>query len=250
AGRHVLCEKPLCVSADEAARIDAAVAAAGVTVMCMHNRLFSPVAVRARELLAQGLLGRRYEVRATDCFRNDAGLDRLGWRATLAEAGGGELIDTGYHPTYLVLWLAGGRPTDVLAMTSRHRLGYLEGEDSAQVLVRFDNGVVGHITTSWAYQAPDSYEHFAAAGELGALHATRTRLTYRRNGQEPVVQEFAKGNDIESAIDHFADCLATGTRPLSGHPDGALALAVILAAYESVRTGAVARVGDRQVAAR
>jgi predicted dehydrogenase len=252
AGKHILSEKPLCVSAVDVARIDAAVAAAGVTVMCMHNRLFSPVAVRARELLGQGLLGRHYQVRATDCFRNDAGRADLGWRATVATAGGGELIDTGYHPTYLVLWLAGGLPTDVLAMTSRHRLAFLEGEDSAQLLVRFDNGVLGHVVTSWAYQAPDCYEHFSVAGELGTLHCTRTRLEYRLNGADPVVLEFAKGNDIESAIEHFADCLATGARPLSDHHDGARALAVLLAAYESVRTRSVTpvRMAPEQVVAR
>lgn len=251
-GKHILCEKPLCLSLEEADRITTAVEAAGVTLMCSHNRLFSPVAVKARELLAEGLLGRLYEVRATDCFVNDADLGQLDWRARLDACGGGELIDTGYHPAYLVLALAGGTPTDVIAMTSRHRLTFMEGEDSAQVLVRFDNGVVGHIATSWAYQAPECYEHFSAAGEHGTLHSSRTQLTYRLDGQEPVTLAFAKGNGIEAGIEHFADSLARGSRPLHTHREGTEVLAMILAAYESAATRSVVsvRLGSRQVAAR
>ena len=75
----------------------------------------------------------------------------MGWRASAATSGGGELIDTGYHPTYLMLHLAGGTPVEVAAMLSTHRLTFAEGEDSAQLLIRFDNGVVGQLVTSWAY---------------------------------------------------------------------------------------------------
>lgn len=41
-------------------------------------------------------------------------------------------------------------------MLSTHRLKFMEGEDSAQVLIRFDNGVVGQLVTSWAYQSADA----------------------------------------------------------------------------------------------
>jgi predicted dehydrogenase len=72
----------------------------------------------------------------------------MGWRASTATSGGGELMDTGYHPTYLMLHFAGGSPTEATALLSRHRLSFMEGEDSAQVLVRFDNGVVGQLVTA------------------------------------------------------------------------------------------------------
>ena len=73
------------------------------------------------------------------------------WRANLKTQGGGELIDTGYHPSYLLMHLAGAVPTHVTAMLSTHRLKFMEGEDSAQLLVRFANGAVGSLVTSWAY---------------------------------------------------------------------------------------------------
>ena len=145
AGKHVLCEKPLCLTAAEAAEVRAAVAEAGITLMCAHNQLFLPAVAAAKALLAGGALGTVYEVRTTDSFHNDFDPDSMGWRASAATSGGGELIDTGYHPSYLMLHLAGGAPVEAAAMLSTHRLRFMEGEDSAQVLVRFDNGVVGHL---------------------------------------------------------------------------------------------------------
>ena len=242
AGRHVLAEKPLCRSLEEAETLSAEVDAAGITMMCSHNRLFSPVARRARAVLAEHPFGRIYEVRATDCFRNEARPADLGWRTDARLSGGGELIDTGYHPAYLVLALAGGAPVAVTAMTSRHRLGFLDGEDSAQVLVRFDNGVVGHIATSWAYRPPESFEFFAVVAERGHLAATRTRLTYQIDDEPAVVLPFEKGDDIAGAVEHFVECLEQGRRPLHTHHEGAQTLGMITAAYESVRTSTVAPV--------
>ena len=51
AGKHILCEKPLCLTPEEAAEVDAAVAEAGVTLMCAHNQLFLPAVAKAKELI-------------------------------------------------------------------------------------------------------------------------------------------------------------------------------------------------------
>ena len=149
----------------------AAVRANGVTLMSAHNQLFLPAVAKARELLDAGVLGRVYEVRTTDSFWNDFDPSNMGWRASAQTSGGGELIDTGYHPTYLLLHLAGGTPIEATAMLSTHRLTFMEGEDSAQVLVRFDHGVVGQMVTSWAYTPAPVTERFSVVGERGSLHS-------------------------------------------------------------------------------
>ena len=67
--------------------------------MCAHNQLFLPAVAKAKELIDAGALGDVYEVRTTDSFYNDFDPATMGWRANAATSGGGELIDTGYHPT-------------------------------------------------------------------------------------------------------------------------------------------------------
>jgi predicted dehydrogenase len=144
AGKHVLCEKPLCLTVEEGEEVQQAVTAAGITLMCAHNQLFLPPVIAARELLREGILGTVYEARTTDSFYNDLDQSTMGWRAQRSTSGGGELIDTGYHPTYLLLHLIDSEPVEVVAMLSRHRLTFLEGEDSAQVIVRFADGSGWH----------------------------------------------------------------------------------------------------------
>jgi hypothetical protein len=97
AGKHILCEKPLCLTVDEAADVRAAVRTNGVTLMCAHNQLFLPAVAKAKELLDAGTIGTVYEVRTTDSFYNDFDPSTMGWRASSTTSGGGELIDTGYQ---------------------------------------------------------------------------------------------------------------------------------------------------------
>jgi predicted dehydrogenase len=144
--------------------------------MCAHNQLYLPAVTKARQLLDEGALGTVYEVRTTDSFYNDFDPQNMGWRASTATSGGGELMDTGYHPTYLMLHFAGGSPVEATALLSQHRLRFMEGEDSAQVLVRFDNGVVGQLVTSWAYDPPPSTERFSVVGNLAHCQAMGGRL--------------------------------------------------------------------------
>ncbi|MFX4272520.1 Gfo/Idh/MocA family protein [Propionibacteriaceae bacterium Y1685] len=245
AGKHVLCEKPLCLSREEAAAIDRAVNEHSVTVMCAHNQLFLGPVRKATELLAAGLVGKVYEVRTTDSFFNDFDPAMMGWRAHRSTSGGGELIDTGYHPAYLLLHLADAAPTEVAAMVSTHRLQFAEGEDSAQLLVRFANGVVGHLATSWAYQPADCTERFSVVGELGALWATKSELSYRLRTGESETFTFPAGTMFPGQMSHFADCLLQGTRPLHDHRDGTTTLEIILAAYESAETGKFVKVPRR-----
>lgn len=242
AGLHVLCEKPLCLTREQADAITAAVERNGVTVMCAHNQLFQPAVAAARELVDSGALGRVYEVRTTDSFYNDFTPESMGWRATAATSGGGELIDTGYHPLYLLQYLAGGSPVEAAAMLSRHRLEFMEGEDSAQVLVRYDNGVVGHVTTSWAYEPAVGTEKFSLVGEKGSLTSDGTTLVSRIRGEEPVTTTFEPVHEFAAEVAHFADSLRNGTRPIQTHEEGIDVLGVILAAYESAATGAIAPV--------
>lgn len=242
AGLHVLCEKPLCLTPDEAKRVNDAVTANKITLMCAHNQLFMPAVAKAKELLEAGTIGTVYEVRTTDSFYNNFDPANMGWRAHTETSGGGELIDTGYHPSYLMLHLAGGVPVEATAMLSTHRLKFMEGEDSAQVLIRFDNGVVGQLVTSWAYQPAACTERFSVVGELGSLHSDGTTVSYRlRDGKEESFS-FDPVETIPAEIAHFAHCLETGERPPHTEKEGIEVLGMILAAYESAANKTIAPV--------
>jgi predicted dehydrogenase len=246
ASKHILCEKPLCISLVEAAEISAAVASSGITLMCAHNLLFLPTVGPARELIREGRLGSLYTARTTDSFYSPADPTNIGWRADPSMSGGGELLDTGYHPTYLLLHLLGGTPLEVAAMLSRHRLDFLEGEDSAQVLVRFADGVVGSIETSWAFEPAGSTEVFSVVGDRGSLWSDGRTLMFKERGRDPIVivEPIDTPEPITLEVIDFVSCLRTGRRPLNTEVEGIAVLKVILAAYASAEEGRIVPLAD------
>jgi predicted dehydrogenase len=247
AGKHILCEKPLCLTLEEADVVTDAVATAGVTLMCAHNQLFLPAVAPAREMIREGKLGKVFGARTTDEFALTIDADRLGWRARRATSGGGELIDTGYHPTYLLLNLIDSEPIEVAAMLSRHRLSFMEGEDTANVLVRFADGTIGTIVTSWAYEAAGSTEKFSVVGEDGALWSDGRALHYKpRAGEQVVVLESGEDAPDTYALEvvDFIACLREGRRPLNTDVEGVNVLKVILAAYASADRRQIMKLKD------
>jgi predicted dehydrogenase len=236
AGKHILCEKPLCLTIAEADRVKRAVQAAGITLMCSHNQLFLPAVAEARRRLGEGLLGTVYQARTTDSFYNEFDPNNMGWRAHRATSGGGELIDTGYHPTYLLLHLIDSEPVEVVAMLSRHRLAFMEGEDSAEVVVRFADGSIGTLTTSWAFDPPGSTEKFSVVGEAGSLWSDGLALFHQPRGGDVVQLIEPSSDEIETiglSVLDFVACLREGRRPIDTEVEGINVLKVILGAYAS-----------------
>ena len=131
-------------------------------------------------------------------------------------------------------------------MLSNHRLSFLEGEDSAQVLVRFADGSVGAIVTSWAYDPPGSTEKFSVVGEGGSMWSDGTTLHVKPRGGEVAVEEFAeaKPHTIALEVVDFIDCLREGRRPLNTEVDGIRVLKVILAAYASADQKRIVGLGE------
>lgn len=235
-GKHILCEKPLCLTLDEAASIEQAIQQNGVTLMCAHNQLFLPAVQQAKSLLAQGIIGPLYELQTTDAFYHPWNMTGATWRNRRETMGGGELIDTGYHPSYLLLYFANSTPIEVTAMTSRYRIHALDGEDSAQVLVRFANGTVGSIVTSWAYDGPPTMNKFTLIGERGQIwHPDKsTTLYYRVRGEQPVAISLPEVHTFDEEVASFVFCLRDKHQPMQTQVDGINVLKVILGAYQSV----------------
>ncbi len=232
AGKHVMCEKPLCLNLEEAEEIRRAVRESGRILMCAHNQLFYPSVQHAKKVLEEGTLGRIYQIRTVDTFLNKWLNQNAGWRGRRELIGGGELIDTGYHPSYLLLYLAPSAPSEVTAMLSQHRIR-MDGEDSAQVLVRFEDGTIGNVVTSWAYARPSGWWQFLVAGEHGSMYRRGDDLVIELEGQEPQVFEYPSVNTFHLETAAYVRCIREGAQPMQGVEDGIRVLEMILGAYRS-----------------
>ncbi|MDA0990364.1 MAG: Gfo/Idh/MocA family oxidoreductase [Verrucomicrobia bacterium] len=235
AGKHILCEKPMCMSLAEADRIAAAVTKSGITYMSAHNQLFMPVVQEAKKRIDDGAIGKLMWLRSQDCFL--AGVDgfRGTWRSKVKSQGGGELIDTGYHPSYRLLHLAGSSAVGVRGSMGRF-VQPIEGEDTASVQVRFANGVLGEILTSWAFGNPFGSHQIHAIGDKGQLFGSQNELYYLPAGfAQPAKQSLPSVDTFTAQMGHFADCLRDGKRPPHSVAEGRAVLEIILKAGADAR---------------
>jgi predicted dehydrogenase len=257
AGKHVMSEKPFCLNLEEANDIAAAVVESGVTMMAGHNQLFYPSVMYAKQMLLEGDLGEVYMIDSVDAGarRRPLALDKSRWGKTSArrdtwrsdpvKMGGGELIDTGYHPAYRLLFLAGQRPVEVSAVLGTYRLP-LQREDTANVLVKFGDGRTGRILTSWGLRPPGARPTvFSIMAEAGQLWGEMDKLYYQPVGfQAPATLEFPGwdyGRTFAAAIAHFVDAIEGGFEPLHSYTEATDTLRLILAAYRSAEEGTIVK---------
>jgi predicted dehydrogenase len=245
AGKHILCEKPMCISLAEADRIVEAVDRAGIFYMSGHNELFYPAIAGAKEALDRGVVGTPYILRSHEFPTGYPGAKvpgrpagqtaMVGWRASRETMGGGVLIDKGYHPTYILLHLAGSTP----AMSGTY-VAQMDGEDTALVLVKFANGAIGQIFTGEGFAFPANDAKFHAIGERGEVFGNRYDLYAKPRGMveasRRVYPTDPNGNQgtFDATILHFYDSIVTGQAPIQTHHDGRRVLEVIQAGYRSI----------------
>ena len=186
AGRHILCEKPLVGTLAELAAVRAAAAAAGVALVTVHNWKQAEQYRQVAAVLDAGAIGalRRVRIEVERVGHSaSAGAD---WRVDRSQAGGGILVDHGWHAFYLLLGMARQRPRRVRAVVERRRYAELEVEDTATCTVDFDS-LRAELFLTWAgAQRRNRWELEGDGGRLwvegdgGALDrvAARTRLSF------------------------------------------------------------------------
>jgi predicted dehydrogenase len=257
AGKHLMTEKPLCLNMEEAADIGKAVKESGIIMMAGHNQLFFPTVLRAKQMIMLGDLGKVYAVNTMDAGARRRGLAldkstwgkapsrRATWRSDPAKMGGGELIDTGYHPAYRLLFLAGQMPVEVSATLGNYRTP-MDEEDTAQLSVKFADGSMGSVFTSWAIAAPGCGPTlFSIQSEAGQLWGDGSTLFYQPVGfQNAATVEFPGwdyGRTFAAEIEHFVDAIEGGFEPLHSAQEAIDTLRLILAGYKSAKEGIIVR---------
>jgi predicted dehydrogenase len=216
AGKHVLCEKPLARTADEARAMRDAVVRAGVTNMVAFNYRRTPAVALARKLIDDGTIGAVRNFRGTylQDWSNNPDLP-LSWRFRRDVAGSGALGDIGTHVIDFARYLA-GEITAVNAMAQRYiddrpvpdggadqlagaqkltggRREPVDVDDEVMMLLRFENGAVGSIEATRAAHGRKNHLAFELHGELGTLvfdYERRDELRLYSAADEPDRQGF------------------------------------------------------------
>jgi predicted dehydrogenase len=178
AGRHVLVEKPMAITAGETDAMVAEAARAGRLLAVGVQQRTRREAQVAKDLLHSGALGalQRFDVLAT-WPRRSSYFRTAPWRATWAGEGGGILINQGQHELDLLCWLA-GPPASVVARTSSAMHGR-EVEDTAVALLEWPGGATGTVRLSTAEH--DERQRVEATLTGGRLRLTPGHLEVRRD---------------------------------------------------------------------
>jgi predicted dehydrogenase len=165
AGAHVLCEKPLNTSLQDYRAVRAAVQGAGVVLHTVHNWKYSEAFRTVRELLAHGRIGGAHSI-FFDTARNGYAASTGDWRVSPALAGGGILVDHGWHAFYLLLALANERPCRIRARLERRRYVDAGVEDTAACAIVFPS-LHAEIRLTWAAAERSTRWRFVGAdGQL------------------------------------------------------------------------------------
>jgi predicted dehydrogenase len=211
AGKHVLCEKPLANTVEEARAMATAAeraAAQGVRAMVGFNFRRVPAVALARELVAAGRLGAIRHVRAA--YLGAHLLDPefpLVWRLQASEAGSGALGDLGAHAIDLAQYVAGDRITGVSALTETFvperplpgggggQLGPVTVDDAALFIARFGGGAVGGFEATRFATGHDEGLRVELNGERGSLVwelGAFNELRFFDAGDDPATQGFRR----------------------------------------------------------
>lgn len=161
AGKHVLCEKPPTMNAAEMKVLREEATRRDLVYFFGRQFRFTPGMRAARALIAAGRLGKIYHAKATWVRSRGIPQGIGGWFTEKKRSGGGALIDLGVHALDSAWYLMETpRPVSVSAQVYRNfehlvRAPVFDVEDAAYAFIRFDNGAVVQLETSWAGNLSD-----------------------------------------------------------------------------------------------
>ncbi|WP_170008565.1 Gfo/Idh/MocA family protein [Bacillus fonticola] len=248
AGKHVLCEKPMATSEEEANAMIAAAEKSGKTLMIGHNQRFVASHQQAKDWIATGKLGKVYSFRTAfghpgpEAWSADG--DRS-WFFKKEEAFIGAMGDLGVHKTDLVRYILGEEMVEVAAMVETSAKKNADVDDNAVLILKTESGIIGTLATSWSYNGNEdnSTVIYAENGVLRLEDNKDFSVIYHKNDGTTEtfslgkIQSNEEGGQVSTGvIDHFVDSILTGKAPLITGEEGKKSLLVILGAIASNET--------------
>jgi len=251
AGKHVIIEKPLAHTLEDADAMVAACKKHKVKLMYAETICFSPKYVRAKKLVDEGAIGKLYMVKQGEKHSGP----HSDWFYDVQRSGGGSIMDMGCHGIEWARWMYGKpRPKSVVAHCQRVlHTGRTRGEDNSVVILEFEGGGIAVIEDSWAKHGgmDDRVELHGTDGVVycDLLHGSSME-TYSQNGYGYAVEKAGETRGwtftvFEEAhlygfpheMRHFIQCILNDEPPQETGEDGRATLEIIYAAYESAGTG-------------
>lgn len=248
AGKHILCEKPMAMNREECQRMIDAAAENKVVLQIGFMRRFDENFRRAREIIDSGVIGQVVSVKSLT--RGPSTPQE--WMYDIGKSNG-PLAEVNSHDIDTLRWLTGSEVESLYAMAGNYRCvdareRYPDFYDTVLVNLRMKNGMMGNIDgaqgVQYGYDARVDILGTIGCVQLGGLQ-DKTTLTYTREGgmRGDVVKSwtnlFAQAYVNEDIS--FVECVRNGTPPeVTGH-DGMMAVEIVRAGNESIRTGQIVR---------
>lgn len=253
AGKHVIIEKPLAMTLEEADAMIAAAKANNRLLMYAEELCFAPKYERVRKLVGEGAVGQVYMMKQAEKHSGP----HSDWFYDVNQSGGGVLMDMGCHGLAWFRWMLGGNPKIKSVFSTMNTFlhkGRTKGEDHSITTVEFEGGILGVAENSWAKHGgmDDRVEVYGTGGVCYAdLFIGNSALTYSEKGYGYAMEkagstqgwtftifEEAFNQGYPQELQHFIRCVRDGEKPLVTAEDGRAVLEMMYAAYESARTGA------------
>lgn len=254
AGKHVLCEKPMATSAEEADAMIAAAEKNGKKLMIAHNQRFVASHAKARSIIESGALGKIYSFRTAFGHGGPENWSADGsnsWFFKKELAFIGAMGDLGVHKTDLLRYLIGEEFTEVAAFVEGSAKENSTVDDNAVCILKSESGMIGTLAASWAYNGgEDNSTVFYAENGILRLEddSDYSLIIEYKNGNSErhslgAIQSNEEGQQTDThVVEHFITSILDDTTPPVCGNEGKKSLQVILAALESSETKQIVRV--------
>jgi predicted dehydrogenase len=240
AGKHVLCEKPMEATPEKCQQIIDACKAANRMLAVGYRCRFEPHNIECVRLAREKVFGDLKIIEAE--FGIDIG-DPNQWRLKKALAGGGALMDVGIYALQATRYISGEEPILVSAIETKTDVEkFKEVDESVVWQLKFPSGVIAHCSTSYNTAVVGRYTGIADRGwfELNPAFYYGGNRGRRSDGEEirlPQVDQFA------AEMDDFAQCIRENKPTKVPGEEGLRDVKIMMAIYESAKTGNAVKLG-------
>ncbi|WP_121614431.1 Gfo/Idh/MocA family protein [Mesobacillus foraminis] len=259
AGIHVLCEKPMATSTEEAEEMIKVAEESGKKLMIAHNQRFVKSHQKARKLIENGDIGKIYSFRTSFGHGGPEGWSvegKEGWFFQKEKAFVGAMGDLGVHKTDLLRYLLGEEITEVGAFVETSAKDFADVDDNAVCVLKTESGIIGTLAASWAYVGKEDNSTIIY-GEKAILrleddpsYSLVAQFTTGEviNYQLGKIQSNADGGQNNShVVEQFVDSVLYDKEPPVSGVEGMKSLQVILAALQSAKTKKIVFTNNQEV---